>query len=85
MKSRVEQIRTVTGVASTVVLLFGIGYLIDCRLNGGAIDHCWLTGGSLAGLGTAGQAGYRAGFWTPNPGIRQEERNRTAPTDTPTP
>lgn len=77
--------RSIVGAASTITLAFGIGYLIDCRLTGGDVDKCWLTGGSLAGLGTAGQAAYKAGFWTPNPGIRQDERDRVAPMDSPDP
>ena len=78
-------LRSVLGAASTVTLAFGVGYLIDCRMGGGDVDKCWLTGGSLAGLGTAGSAAYKAGFWTPNPGIQQSERDRVAPTDTPQP
>lgn len=85
MKALIGPLRTVLAAASTVTILFGVGYLIDCRLGGGDVDKCWLTGGTLAGIGTAGQAGYRAGFWTPNPSIRQQERNRAAKTDTPQP
>ena len=85
MRRLAGPLRSVLGAASSVTLLFGIGYLLDCRFGGGDVDKCWLTGGTLAGIGTAGQAGYRAGFWTPNPGIRQDERNRVAPTDTPEP
>jgi hypothetical protein len=78
-------VRTVVGAASTITLLFGFGYLIDCRFNGGDVDKCWITGGALAGLGTTGKAAYRAGYWTPNPGISQAQRNRTAQIDTPEP
>jgi hypothetical protein len=85
MKHIAGPLRSVIGAASTVTLAFGVGYLIDCRLGGGDVDKCWLTGGSLAGLGTAGSAAYKAGFWTPNPEIQQEQRNRTARTDTPKP
>jgi hypothetical protein len=74
-------VKTVVGAASTITRLFGIGYLIDCRFNGGDVDKCWLTGGSLAGIATA----YKAGYWTPNPGISQAQRNRTAQIDTPEP
>jgi len=78
-------LRSALGLASSVTLLFGVGYLLDCRGHGGDVDKCWLTGGTLAGLGTAGSAGWRAGFWTPNPKISQEERNRVAQTDSPEP
>lgn len=81
-----KTLSTMFGAASTVTILFGIGYIVDCRFNGNPdVAQCWLTGGTLAGLGTAGQAGYRAGYWTPNPSISQDERNRVAPTDTPQP
>lgn len=71
------------GNASLIAIIFGVGYLIDCRLGGGDVDKCWLTGASLAGIGTVGRTAYHAGYWTPNPGIAQAERNRVAPMDTP--
>jgi hypothetical protein len=83
MKALAGPLRAMLGAASTVTILFGVGYMVDCRMNGGDVDKCWLTGGTLAGLGTAGQAGYRAGYWTPNPAIKQSQRTRVAPTDTP--
>lgn len=68
------------GGASTLAIVFGIGYLIDCRRDPAADRaECWVAGGGLAGVGGA----YKAGYWTPNPDISPRQRSRAAQTDKP--
>jgi hypothetical protein len=61
--------------ASTLSIAAGVGYIADCRLNGGAVDACWLTGLPIMGLGggaaAGGAAGWRAGYNTYNPSLRK--------------
>jgi len=71
------------GGASYLMLVFGSGYLLDCRLTGGERDNCWFTAAGYMGIGGAGRIAYQAGFWTPNPAISQETRSRVAPIDKP--
>lgn len=83
--SGVKQIvREAVGGLSALTLVFGGGYLLDCRINkGGSLSECWFTAAGYMGIGGAGRVAYQAGFWTPNPAISQETRNRFAPTDKP--
>lgn len=71
------------GGASWLAIAFGVIFLVDCRVHGGKVDSCYLTGGALAGLGTAGRAGYETGFWTPNPALNQARRRTRREEDDP--
>lgn len=61
--------------ASTLSVVAGAGYIIDCRANGGAVDACWLTGLPIAGLGAGAAGGFKAGFETYNPRLRREDES----------
>jgi hypothetical protein len=78
--------KSILGVAAWLSVAFGVGYLIDCRFSGDKnVQECWFTAAGYLGIGGTSRAAYSAGFWTPNPGIRQGERDRVARTDTPIP
>lgn len=59
--------------ASTLSVIAGFGYIVDCRANGGAVDACWLTGLPIAGLGGAGAGAFKVGFETLNPRLRRKD------------
>ncbi len=69
-----ELVAKAVGGASLLAIAFGVAFLVDCRIQGGDVDRCYLTGGAIAGLGTVGRAGYETGFWTPNPALNQARR-----------
>jgi hypothetical protein len=74
---------------ATVAFLFGLGYLLDCRFNtrGGweSQDRCWLTAGSMMGVGGGTGLGFALGYNTYNPTLREPDGRgrRTEPTDQP--
>lgn len=53
-------------------IIFGLGYLVDCRVVSSqqSSAHCWITAGAIAGVGGAGTVGYRLGYNTYNPALR---------------
>lgn len=64
------------GGASTLAIVLGIGYLVDCRRDPAANRaECWVAGGGLMGVGGA----YKLGYITPNPDITPRQRRQTAP------
>lgn len=77
MKPRLAQ---ALGATSLLAMLWGAGYLWDCRNDPTANRaECWTASGGLMGIGAAFQAGY----WTPNPNITPRQRRQTAPADKP--
>jgi hypothetical protein len=69
--------------AASLSVVVGAAYIADCRFNKGAtFDGCWMTGGSLMGIGfgAGGGAavGWKAGFNTLNPALRRPEDNAPA-------
>ena len=61
------------GATSTLAMVLGFGYLIDCRRDLTANRaECWVAGGGLMGVGGA----YKAGYWTPNPDLATARRKR---------
>lgn len=76
---------TALGALSWVAFAFGVAYTLDCRSwakNWDQAEGCYLTGGSMAGVGGLGRAAqgmFTAGYNTYNPTLR----NRTAPVDNP--
>ena len=73
-----DKIAKALGGASWLAIAFGIGFLIDCRMDPTATrSECWLTGGGLIGIG----GGYQAGYWTPNPALNTARRRRTEPVE----
>jgi hypothetical protein len=66
------------GGASTLAIVLGIGYLIDCRTDPKANRaECWVAGGGLMGIGGS----YKLGYATPNPDITPRQRRQAAQTE----
>jgi hypothetical protein len=67
------------GATSTLAMVLGFGYILDCRRDPTAKrPECWLTGGLSMGVGGA----FKAGYWTPNPDLATARRKRrTEPTE----
>jgi hypothetical protein len=64
------------GTASSLAIVVGAIYLVDCRLNSkGAegIDRCYLSALPMMGLGAGVGGGFMAGFNTYNPALRPED------------
>lgn len=67
------------GTASSLTVLVGAIYLVDCRLSArgsglDAIDRCYLSALPLMGLGAGTAGGWLAGYNTLNPALRREEQ-----------
>lgn len=67
------------GTASSLAVLVGTVYLVDCRLSArgaglDAIDRCYLSALPMMGLGAAGSTGWLAGYNTFNPALRREDQ-----------
>lgn len=71
------------GNASLLMVLAGAGYLADCRLDGGAVDHCWLTALPIMGVGVGARGAFSVGYATPNPNISPRQRRQAAQTEQP--
>lgn len=73
-------------VAATVFAIgvsLGVGFIVDCRRDGGDVDRCWTTGRSMIDRAFDFIIGATAGgtvcgviaYWTKNPALhRQEEQ-----------
>lgn len=67
---------TIFKTASSVALVVGSLYLIDCRIsNRGpeSLDRCWMTALPIMGIGAAGRGGFTLGYGTYNPALRPED------------
>jgi hypothetical protein len=77
--------KALLNTGTSLCLVFGTAYLVDCRWNTrgpwDAQDRCWLTAGSMMGIGGMGKAGYMLGYNTYNPSLR--DPSRTEQTDAP--
>lgn len=67
------------GTASSLTVLIGATYLIDCRISArgaglDAIDRCYLSALPMMGLGAGAAGGWLAGFNTLNPALRKDDR-----------
>lgn len=59
--------------AATLSVVAGGIYIADCRMSGGELDKCWLTGLPIAGIGGAVGGGFRIGYETYNPSLRRRD------------
>jgi hypothetical protein len=59
--------------ASTISVLAGFGYIIDCRRAGGSVTDCWLTGLPIAGIGAGAGGAFKLGYETLNPRLRRDD------------
>jgi hypothetical protein len=62
---------------TTLGVIAGAGYILDCRTNGGPVQECWLTGLPIMGLGAGAGAGFRVGYETLNPALRRRDEDRS--------
>ena len=68
----------IVGTASSLAVLVGTVYLIDCRISArglDAIDRCYLSALPMMGLGAGTAGGFMAGYNTLNPALRRPEEN----------
>lgn len=64
------------GTASSLTVLVGAIYLVDCRVSAkgmDAIDRCYLSALPMMGLGVGVGGGFMAGYRTYNPALRPED------------
>jgi hypothetical protein len=59
--------------AATMSVIAGVGYIADCRVAGGDVDKCWLTGLPIAGLGGTAGGAFQLGYETLNPRLKRPE------------
>jgi hypothetical protein len=63
--------------ASSMALIVGSLYLLDCRISSrgaDSMDRCWMTALPIMGIGAAGRGGFSLGFGTFNPALRPEDQ-----------
>jgi hypothetical protein len=61
--------------ASSMALVIGTIYLLDCRLSNrgpDSMNQCWMTALPIMGVGAAGRGGFSLGWNTYNPALRPE-------------
>ena len=66
----------IVGTASSLTVLVGAIYLVDCRLTArgmDAVDRCYLSALPMMGLGVGVGGGFMAGYQTYNPALRPED------------
>lgn len=64
------------GTASSLAIVVGAIYLVDCRLHSresDGIDRCYLSALPMMGLGAGTAGGFMAGYRTYNPALRPED------------
>lgn len=74
----------IVGTASSLTVLVGAIYLVDCRVSAkgiDAIDRCYLSALPMMGLGVGVGGGFMAGYQTYNPALRQDEHQPGAERD----
>ena len=63
----------IVSTASSLAILVGAIYLVDCRVSArgtDAIDRCYLSALPMMGLGAGTAGGFMAGYRTYNPALR---------------
>lgn len=66
----------IVGTASSLTVLVGAIYLVDCRVSArgiDAIDRCYLSALPMMGLGVGVGGGFMAGYRTYNPALRPDD------------
>lgn len=64
------------GTASSLAIVVGAIYLVDCRMHSretDGIDRCYLSALPMMGLGAGTAGGFLAGYQTYNPALRPED------------
>ena len=67
----------IVGTASSLTVLVGAIYLVDCRLTArgmDAVERCYLSALPMMGLGVGVGGGFMAGYQTYNPALRPEDQ-----------
>jgi hypothetical protein len=66
----------IVSTASTLTVVIGAIYLVDCRVSArglDAIDRCYLSALPMMGLGAGVGGGFMAGYNTFNPALRPQD------------
>lgn len=74
----------IVSTASSLAVLMGAIYLIDCRIAAkgpDAIDRCYLSALPMMGLGAGVGGGYLAGYNTYNPALKREDKRDQSRSD----
>jgi hypothetical protein len=64
------------GTASSLAIVVGAIYLVDCRMHSSGsdgIDRCYLSALPMMGLGAGTAGGFLAGYQTFNPALRPKD------------
>jgi len=64
------------GTASSLAIVMGGIYLVDCRMHStgaDSIDRCYLSALPMMGLGAGTAGGFMAGYRTYNPALRPDD------------
>lgn len=67
----------VVTTASSLAIVVGAIYLVDCRMNNSSqdsVERCYLTALPMMGLGAGVGGGFMAGYNTYNPALRPEDQ-----------
>jgi hypothetical protein len=64
-------------IAGAVAIICGIGFIWDCRRDGGQVAECWVTGQGMINraidLMAGAAVGGVVGYWTLNPALHKED------------
>lgn len=74
----------IVGTASSLAIVMGAIYLVDCRISArslDAIDRCYLSALPMMGLGAGTAGGFMAGYQTYNPALKPEDQSTGADRD----
>lgn len=67
--------------ASLVAIACGVGFIVDCRRDGGKLSECWITGQGMINraidLAAGAAVGGVMGYWTLNPALHKDDRRRS--------
>lgn len=64
------------GTASSLAIVVGAIYLVDCRFHSkpeDGIDRCYLSALPMMGIGAGAAGGFMAGYRTYNPALRPDD------------
>jgi hypothetical protein len=64
--------------AAIVAIACGVGFIVDCRSEGGKVAECWVTGQGMINraidLAAGAAVGGVMGFWTLNPALHKDAK-----------
>ena len=70
--------------ASLVAIACGVGFIVDCRQEGGKVAECWVTGQGMINraidIAAGAAVGGVVGYWSLNPALHKDDRRRRGST-----